>query len=45
MEVCPDALVPPDGLTIADVYRLSRGEGWVRRVSGRVDPSNFLKTK
>jgi len=45
MEICPDSLVPPDRLTIADVYRLCEGEGWVRRVSGRVDRSNFLKTK
>jgi len=45
MEICPGATVPPAGRSIADVYRRCGGEGWVRRVSGRIDPLNFLKTK
>jgi len=45
MEICPGATVPPAGRSIADVYRGCREEGLVRRVSGRIDPLNFLKTQ
>jgi 2-amino-4-hydroxy-6-hydroxymethyldihydropteridine diphosphokinase len=45
MEICPRAAVPPAGRSIADIFAKCRGEGWARRVSGRIDPLNFLKTK
>lgn len=45
MEICPGATVPPAGRPIADIFGTCGGEGWVRRVSGRIDPLNFLKTK
>jgi 2-amino-4-hydroxy-6-hydroxymethyldihydropteridine diphosphokinase len=36
MEICPEASVPPSGRSIADICRGFRGEGWVRKVSGRI---------
>jgi 2-amino-4-hydroxy-6-hydroxymethyldihydropteridine diphosphokinase len=36
MEVCPGAVDPSSGRSIAEIYRNLAGEGWVRRISGRV---------
>jgi 2-amino-4-hydroxy-6-hydroxymethyldihydropteridine diphosphokinase len=36
MEICPDAVVPPSGRSIGEIYRDLTGEGWVRKISGRL---------
>jgi len=45
MEIGPGIAVPPSGRTIGEIFRDCGDRAWVRRVSGRIDPLNFLKTK
>jgi len=45
MEIGPGIAVPPSGRTIEEIFRECGDRAWVRRVSGRIDPLNFLKTK
>lgn len=45
MEIGAGIGVPPSGRTIESVFRECGDHAWVRRISGRMDPLNFLKTK
>lgn len=45
MEIGSRMTVPPSARTVEDIFRVCGDRAWVRRVSGRIDPLNFLKTK
>jgi 2-amino-4-hydroxy-6-hydroxymethyldihydropteridine diphosphokinase len=45
VEIRPHLAVPPSGHSVEDLLRRCAGSGRVRRISGRSDTLNFLKTK